>query len=91
MAKKMRFFHDKVVLRMVDLGNITFIEECNSGISNFRAYIWQLTMERIAQADRLILVGEKYRSALQGTVMIDEKSAGEVVSELITSYNKSQF
>ena len=32
-AKKMRFFHDKVVLRMVDLGNITFIEECNSAIT----------------------------------------------------------
>ena len=90
-AKRMRFFHDKVVLRMEDLGNITFIEECNSGISDFRAYIWQLTMERIVEADSLILVGEKFRSALQGTVLIDDKSAGEVVRELITSYNECKF
>ena len=90
-AKSMRFFHDKVVMRMKDLGNITFIEECNSGISDFRAYIWQLTMERIAQADNLILVGEKFRSSLQGTVLIDDKSAGEVVRELINSYNECQF
>ena len=76
---------------MEDLGNITFIEECNSGISDFRAYIWQLTMERIVEADSLILVGEKFRSTLQGTVLIDDKSAGEVVRELITSYNECKF
>lgn len=76
---------------MKDLGNITFVEECNSGISDFRAYIWQLTMERIAQADNLVLVGEKFRSSLQGTVLIDDKPAGKVVRELITSYNECQF
>ncbi|MEK9764541.1 MAG: hypothetical protein VW729_17795 [Deltaproteobacteria bacterium] len=90
-AQRMGFFHDMVVLRMKDLGNMTYIEECNSGISDFRSYIWQLAMQRIAQADSLVLIGEKHRSMLQGTVLIDEKSAKDLILELISEYNECKF
>lgn len=90
-AQRMGFFHDMVVLRMKDLGNMTYIEECNSGISDFRSYIWQLAMQRMTQADSLVLVGEKHRSMLQGTVLIDEKSAKDLILELISEYNECKF
>ena len=90
-AQRMGFFHDMVVLRMEDLGNMTYIEECNSGISDFRSYIWQLAMQRMTQADSLVLVGEKHRSMLQGTVLVDGVSAKELVLSLLSEYNECKF
>jgi hypothetical protein len=90
-AKSMRFSHDKVVARLSDLGNISFIDECNSGVSDFRAYIWQLVMQRIAQADRLFLVGEKFRSSLQGSLYIDGSTTKSVTLSILENYNKCMF
>jgi len=90
-AKQMRFFHDKVVARFGALGNLSYVDECSSGISDFKAYIWQLTMERISQADELVLVGEKFRSSIQGTLLVDGQELRELVLELVTEVNQCQF
>ena len=87
----MRFFHDKVVARFGALGNLSYVDECSSGISDFKAYIWQLTMERISQADELVLVGEKFRSSIQGTLLVDGQELRELVLELVTEVNQCQF
>ena len=90
-AKRMGFFHDKVVMRMGDLGNLTYIDECNSGVSDFKAYIWQLVMQRIAQADSLVLVGEKFRSTLQGVLLIDGQPTKSLTLDLIKTTNECTF
>ena len=90
-AKRMGFFHDMVVMRMGDLGNLSYVEECNSGIADFKSYIWQLVMQRIAQADSLVLVGEKFRSTLQGTVLIDGQPVRDLTLSILNDYNECKF
>jgi len=90
-AKQMGFFHDKIVARFGALGNLSYVDECSSGISDFKSYIWQLTMERISQADELVLVGEKFRSSIQGTLLVDGQELRDLVLELLTEVNQCQF
>ena len=90
-AKRMGFFHDMVVMRIGSLGNLSYVEECNSGISDFKSYIWQLVMQRMTQADSLVLVGEKFRSTLQGTLLIDGMDVKDITLNILSEYNECKF
>jgi len=48
-------------------------------------------MERISEADELVLVGEKFRSSIQGTLRVDGQELRDLVLELLTEVNQCQF
>ena len=89
--KKAGFFHDIVVVRMHSLGNLTYIDQCNSGISDYRSYVWQLAMSAIADADEIIIRGEKFRSSIQGTIVIDGVEIRQFVKDLLDELAQCKF
>jgi hypothetical protein len=82
------FFHDKVVVRMKSLGNMTYIDQCDAGVVNLKEYVWQETMLKIAKADHLRIEGRKFRSTLEGTVFIDNVNIKNIVKEILAELNQ---
>ena len=86
-VKRAGFFHDKVVVRMASLGNMTYIDQCDAGI-NLKEYVWQEAMLKIAKADNLRIQGKKYRATLEGTIFINDVNILNIVKEILADLNQ---
>lgn len=82
------FFHDKVVVRMKSLGNMTYLDQCSMGVVNLKEYVWQEAMLKIAKADNLRIEGRKFRHTLEGTVFIDDVDIKNIVKEILAELNE---
>jgi hypothetical protein len=82
------FFHDKVVVRMKSLGNMSYIDQCDAGVMNLKEYVWQEAMLKIAKADHLRIQGKKFRHTLEGTVFIDNVNIKNIVLDILKELNE---
>ena len=86
-SSKAGFFHDKVVIRMESLWNMSFIDECRTGIS-MKEYVWQEAMLEIAKAQEIRVFGHKFRHTLQGDLFLDNINIKDIVLEIIEELNR---
>jgi len=86
-SSKAGFFHDKVVIRMESLGNMTFVDQCGTGPS-IKEYVWQEAMLEIAKAQEIRVFGHKFRHTLQGDLFLDNINIKDIVLEIIEELNR---